>query len=1044
MLRHTSQGRRLLAPPLFRMFRRLLLVFSLLAAPLGLLGQNPSADLIRQGNLLFDQAKYPDAAAVYERLLNSYPNAESARDAQIHLAYSRFFSGQFQPAIDQLRKILGNPATPPELQELSSSLLPQVLSQQAGALPPADARRKPGYESAIAEFGAFMQKFPKSPEVETALYGRAVAAYQIGSFADAERDLRQSIATFPRSDNADDTAFLLALTIGSQANILLAKSAAAAIKSYEEARALLAGVINKRADPALVNDAQYQLGATLLAQAAASPPGAKPALLAQALASYRAVQPREPMIAAQTARIARLRDQRLAEARKGPAADKALLRQLESRISREQGKLASLQGKEDSVLTARLQCAAVFYQQNRYDETRVLMNTLAPVATRPDDEKSVLCFIALSYAGQNNTAKAVAAYDKFQAKYAGDPIAENLPLVMGAMFMGGAAPDASRANRYFAEFTKYYPNSNLRDVAMLQQASTSASLKRYDEALQTIDGFLGTSPKRELVAAAELTRAGVLKDKGDFPGALAAYRKVRDTFADRPEAEDAAFFVGWVDLQNHDAPGALAELKTFLAKHPDSRLAASALLTQSQAQLASNAKEAALASLAQVIAKFAKSPEAASAYFQRANIYIADKKFDDVVKTLTEFVDKYPDDPQALAACDRIAAIQLQGNQPALAAGTYQKFIDRQPAAPTAPEALGKIAALWLRAARQMGAYIVLGASQRDAWTKDLSASIAASEKQLDVYPDAPATALGLQTLLDCQRLLIDARLKTFDQVREYFDALALKNSDRPAARSRIVFRVASLTLEKNPAAALSDMQSAYDPSVVYSPADLDQYSGLLLGDHPDAAEAVFQKLANDYPVPPGVSPAQAPPEVQDAQAIVLYGAGAVAEKKGDLAAAAAAYETLKKTYPRSSKTPQANLGIAQSLVKQGKPDQAMPLLAEVAKSPAAPLETRAGGMMLLAKIQQAKGQIGALDTYLKLQAFYPASSQAAEALWLGAQLLEKQAAGLPDTASAPNAPTKASQTKRAREAYNTIVTKYPDSPFAAQAKAKLSSAVSL
>lgn len=1027
------------------MFRRFFLTGCLaLLASLGAYAQapNPAGDLARRGNLLFDQNKYPEAIAVYEQLLSGYPNSEVAGDAQIHLAYSQFFTAQYQPAADLLRRMLATPATPPELQELSASLLPQVLSQQAGALAPGDANRQSGYEAAIAEFGAFIQKFPKSPDVETALYGRAVAAYQIGRYADAERDLRQSIAAFPRSENADDSAFLLALTLGSQANGLLADpakagagGAQAARKGYEEARTLLSGVIDKKADPALVNDAQYQLGATLLAQSAASPEAARPPLLEQALAAYRAVQAREPMVAAQTARIARLREQRLAEARKGPGADKALLRQLESRLARETGKLASLQGKNDPALTARLQCAAVFYQQNRFDETRVLMSVLAPAATAPNDEKSVLYFTALSYAGQNIPGKAVAAYDRFQAKYAGDPIAENLPLALGGMFMGGPKPDPALANKYFAEFTKFYPQSNLRDVALLQQANTSASLGRFDEALQTIDGFLKTAPKRELLAAAEVTRAKVLRDKGDLPGALVAYRKVRDTFADRPEAEEAAFFVGWVDLQNKDAAGALAELKAFLAKYPASKLAPSAWLTQAQAQLASNGKDLALASLADVIAKYPKAPEAAAAYFQRANIYIGDRKFDEVVKTLTEFTEKYPDDPQTFSAFDRIAAIHLQNNQFEAAAGAYQAFLDQHAAAPAAPEALGKIAALWLRAARGMGTYLVLGDPQREGWARNVGASVAAVEKQLEAYPDAPATALGLLTLVEAQRLLIDARVKTLDQVREYFQALAARHAARPAAKSRIIFRLASLTMEKDPAAALRDLRAAYDPGIVYSPADLDLFGGLLLAVDPETAATVYRKLAADYPLPPGLPPSQAPQEVQDAQATALYGAGAVAEKKGDGAAAVQAYEALKKTYPRSSKTPQANLGLAKSLVGQGKPDLALPLLGEVAKSSTAPLETRAQGMMLLAKIQQDKGQVGALDTYLKLQAFYPASAQAPEALWQGAQLLEKQAAGLPDTGPAPN---RASQLKRARDAYNTLVTKYPESPLAAQASARL------
>ena len=274
--------------------------------------------------------------------------------------------------------------------------------------------------------------------------------------------------------------------------------------------------------------------------------------------------------------------------------------------------------------------------------------------------------------------------------------------------------------------------------------------------------------------------------------------------------------------------------------------------------------------------------------------------------------------------------------------------------------------------------------------------------------------------------------------MRAYFETLADKYPDNPGARGRILFRLAALTAEKDPTQALADMKAAYDPAVVYSPDDMDLYlDGLLPGD-PDAAAKVIDKLAHDYPLIPGLAPSQNPPAVQDAQALVLSGRGRLAELKGDRAGAAQAFTDLKRSYPRSSKIPEADLGLAQNLLAQGKPDDALPLLAEVAKNPRSPIPVRARGLFLNGEIQAAKGNVEAIDAYLKVAAFYPTSPDAPEGLWKGGQLLEKQAETLGDAPSKPGGPTKTGQLGRARKAYSDLVTKYADSKWTPQAKARL------
>ena len=180
-----------------------------------------------------------------------------------------------------------------------------------------------------------------------------------------------------------------------------------------------------------------------------------------------------------------------------------------------------------------------------------------------------------------------------------------------------------------------------------------------------------------------------------------------------------------------------------------------ALLVQAQAQQGTGAKAQALATLEDLARRFGDTKEAETSYFLRANMYIADKNYADTARVLTQFVERYPESDQVFAAYDRIASVQLQDKQTDAAAATYARFLEKKPGAPEAPVALGRVAALWLAAAKGMGPFISLGAPQQEIWKADVAKSIAASEQQLEKFPDAPATALGLENLLQCQQ---DAR----------------------------------------------------------------------------------------------------------------------------------------------------------------------------------------------------------------------------------------------------------------------------------------------
>ena len=214
-------------------------------------------------------------------------------------------------------------------------------------------------------------------------------------------------------------------------------------------------------------------------------------------------------------------------------------------------------------------------------------------------------------------------------------------------------------------------------------------------------------------------------------------------------------------------------------------------------------------------------------------------------------------------------------------------------------------------------------------------------------------------------------------------------------------------------------------------------YGLALLGSgQADQAKAVFEKIAADYPNPAGQEPAAAPPAIQEAQAISLFGLGRVAQEQKDVTGAGGLFEKLKALYPWSPKVLEANYGIAASLKEQGKGDEAVALLTQIIRAPTAPTDLRANAMLLGGFIQKDKGERdAAIDYFIKISAFYEGVPEtAATGLWEGGQLLELQVTEL--QASDPEKATK--QKVQVVRAYKELAEKFPDSEFAPKARERL------
>ena len=1026
------------------------LVISLLILPIfgafcGLHAQSPgAAQANTEAYNLFSGGDYAGAATAYEKLLKDYPTDAIVPVAQIQLAFCYYFLGRFDAALEIANKTLAGPPLGDELRQIVDGLIPQILSAKAAAMAPADPARQKTFEQAIAQFTEFIQKYPQAQDLENIVYGRAVAHFQIGKTEETIKDAELNIQKFPNSPTLPTSKNLLAIALATQGSTILnaGGNKDEAFALYSRAADLLRQIIRSKADVALFNEANFQLAEILFNQAAFSEEALRSALFEEALAAYRSIKPKEEIVALQQEVVASFPERRREALQQ--RRDQNFLKQLDRENLRQLSKLEELKNKPDQVATALQKIGEIYFQQGQQNAARAILRHVAQfLAPSSEDAKRNLYFQTMSYALQGNAEKALANYEQFQSQHKGDPIAENLPLTIGSMLLGQNR--AEEAIRFFDESLTLYPQGRFAGLTVVTKASAESRLGRHDSAAKTFQDFLSKNPPPEIGVIAQSSLANIFKDTARWDEALAVYRQVIENFPNTPQAVEAKYWLAICTQQKGDNAGALPLFDAFLKEYADHPLAPLALYAKAGALLATNKKSDAIAAFAEVAEKYPDSPPAPFTYFIRAQHAGADGDTAQVASLMRAFIEKYPQDDKVFSAHEMLAQTEINAGKMEEAVLIYREYIQKYEESPMAAQALQKIAELQRGQAEALGRFGALNVDEQAQWKTRIEGSIAAAEELLKKYPDSPAVAFGLRTLLSNQRLLLGASLKKPEDVESYFHALA-EEAPSPKAKSKILFALADYVAESDEARALAIMREAYDPEVVYAPADLDAYGlALINGGQLEEAAAVFEKLARDFPVPAGTSPTQAPPAIQEAQAIALFGQAKILQEKEQKIEAGKLFQQLKSLYPWSPKGLEADYGIALSLREGKKFDDAIGLLGGVIRATNATAELRARSMLLFGYImldkmnsatdpkQQEQFLGAAIDNFIKIPQFYSGVPKAAaEGLWMGSQLLERQAGA----ASDPKFKTQ--QLNRARTFYKQLVEEFPNSEWASQARERL------
>jgi TolA-binding protein len=983
---------------------------------------------------LSDKGDFAAAAAKYDEMVKKFPQVPSVPQANFLGGQAYFRAGNYDAAITDFKKVTEAKNLPAELAplvELATSLIPQALSAKAAKMAPEDQRKKATQEEAVKQFDAFLTKFPNSEEVESANYGKAVTLFQLNRFDESVTALRANLTKFAQSPSVQDSQYLLGLTLAAQASAGKQKPTPdpAADAQFDEGEKLLRDIITKRQNIALMNDAQFQIGELLLARAGfMEKPEEKDKrneTFNKALDAFRSVAGKDAVMAAQQARIQQFSDLRT---KYGTAHDVTNFQRFNRLVDKAKDRLEEIKQGPDMTLQAKLKTGVIYFSQNKWDEVRVFYSQMENLGVLEDanDKKQAAYFVALSYATQDILDKAVEKYDAFMGAYHADPLAENLPLAVGAIFLSdksGKAKDPDKAIHYFSEGIKMYPKGKLLGAMVLARAGAQIELQKYDEATAALKDTLSKNPPKELAVDAEFYLATIYAKTGKQADSVKQFKDVRDKFPGTPQAEQAHFQIGQI-LSEIDAKGAIPELQSFFTKFPKSPYMPAALFALGKSQAATNQNADALNTFKKVATDFPKSDPAPYTYFERAKILLADQKFDECLAMMRDFIKTYPESPALFQAYDFIAQIQTsKGKGGTEAIDTYEEFVKKRPKDASTPEALLKIAVLWKAFSDSQGSYLAMGEGpKREDWKKGLKNSNEAAEKLLLEFPDSQQVAKALNTIMDVQRAQQSVKLKTEADIEKYFNDLAEKFAGKPGTRAKILFSLAALTFDKDKAKAVEQMKKAYDPKLKFAPEDLDLYgTALIESKQYDEAIKIYEKIASDYKFTG--DPKLAPREVQEATAISIAGQGKAYQAKGDPASkqkAAKLFDELEKNYPWSPKMLEVNYGIAVAMHDkhtEHDDEEAIKRIQEVIKAQKATPELRAKSMLLLGDIHRDAGRIPlAIDNYIKISVFYTGVPKvAAEGLWRGAQLLEDQSTGkYPMPTPTPTPPKSAATPKTA------------------------------
>ncbi|MEQ1850577.1 MAG: tetratricopeptide repeat protein, partial [Chthoniobacteraceae bacterium] len=800
----------------------------------------------------------------FEKFMEKYKMlSPRSLDAKFRLAIAYVQQGLYDDALRHLKELLPNPKIDVAAKEMAQLLIAKSLTLKGFKMPgdteDQKKQQRPVFAEAIKEYDAFLTTFPKSRDIDGALFLRATLLLQSDNYDEAVKGFG-AVARMATSPFAWESVMWIGKTYFIQANSLLEtkggkepkpEDVQAALALFDKAQPPLEEAYKRSGDIALQNDAVFFVGQMRLtrSQNITDPDEEKlkqtqAGLLKNALEAFRSVRSVEEVVAAQDAKIKSL-EQAITLLKPGTVDYLAVKTRIENLIDHEAEKREKFKSGQDQYLAARLAIARIFLFLKQTDEARMLVRHLQGQKELLEKDKegqaTLASLLCLTYAEQKNAAKALESYQAFRKDFKGNINGDNLPLLVANALVeqGDAAKAEQIVNEGRADYKEW------RFTTESTQVLTAAALKKndYKKALELCNGLLAGALKPEVEAqtlfikgSVQQAQALTASDPAMADAAITTFKVLRDKFPTNPQTEDAWFNTCQI-LAGKDPAKAVTELEGFLGKFaagggksPNTKTnipTAQYLLGSAFAALSQ--KDKAVDAWKKVVDTHPESEPAPGAYFKIFDVYNERKDYPAAMKLMEDFLKKYPKHENVYFAYSNLAEFLFAGSldsktapkgQPptvAVEAGTKKllEYVDYELSNnldnKRGDGSLLKIADRWLKELSKLPPYLTQNPEQRITWQKAVDNVTAAVERLLKDYPASERLQEGLERLVSVENARRKAQQADAGQIEAHFKDLMTKYGTSPLVKAKLDVALASILEDADPKRAFATMKASFD-----------------------------------------------------------------------------------------------------------------------------------------------------------------------------------------------------------------------------------------
>lgn len=511
---------------------------------------------------------------------------------------------------------------------------------------------------------------------------------------------------------------------------------------------------------------------------------------------------------------------------------------------------------------------------------------------------------------------------------------------------------------------------------------------KYPEAMAAVEAFLKASPESPYRVGMEYLRANCLQQQKRYDEALIVYQEIREHHPDTEFALRAAYKIAWAHYLTGDSTAAKSGVTAFLQTHKDSVLVGDAAFLLGTILVAEGNYEDAYQEFRLVAEKYPNSEFGVEALYKSGECLAQLGLTDKAAEIFEEFAKRYPANPLTEQAMLRAGDAEFKDDDFAKAITKYKEILDNPIDFEVEQTALYRLAITYHN-------------------MKDFKASAAAFRTLLERFLDGPHTA---EAHFRIAEYLLREKGDALKALEEYQAALDAGPEGAFAGRALRGLALARYERKDYDMAAELFLRLMQESPDVPLNEETYAWAGQRFLDQEtwDKAAQAFEALLERVPGYPY-------------HAQVRFKIAECAERTGKPKNAIALYQAVIDAAPKSTKAVEAKYRMARLYEAQNQHEKAFALYQAASQANNGDVAARA--TFHVGELLEAREEFSqAARTYMRVAILFLHPELSPKALWRAGQCFEK-----------------AGGAEQAKKAYQEIVSDYPETEDAAQAKQALS-----